>query len=118
MCSHLLTILTVTVLAGAAAAQNARIQPSGFIINPGQAKLTRAGDRTALTALPVDLLYPGDRLQAGKDPVTFVSCQKKMTHQLDPGGEVVFAGDGVRVRGKLSDLKPVTSCQMPSVARL
>lgn len=120
MHSKVIAAVTVamTLLAGVAAAQGGRVQPSGFILSPGQAKLIRAGDKAALTALPVDLLYPGDRLQAGTQPVTFVSCQKKMTHQLEPGGEVVFSNDGLRAKGRLVDVKPVTTCQMPSVARL
>src|SRR5436305_737598 len=100
-------------------AQARKEEPVGLIRVPGGAKMVRAGNASALTARPGDVIFAGDILRSGDSPASFTYCPSKITQTLPPKTEVLLDTKQIVVKsGKLGDTVPARACFLPAIARL
>jgi tetratricopeptide (TPR) repeat protein len=105
--------------AGILSAQPKKEEPVGLVLNPGGAKLLRAGVETPLGAKAGDVLFSGDAMKTESAPASFLYCPSKTSQALAPSGDVLFAALAMKVRaGKLVDSKQIASCFLPQVVRV
>src|SRR4051812_49472092 len=94
-------------------------EPVGLVLQPGSAKLIRAGVETPLAAKPGDILFAGDAMKTEAAPASFLYCPAKSSQSLGPAGDALFGSSQLKLRaGKLADPKPVPSCFLPQVVRV
>src|SRR5258708_38272685 len=94
-------------------------EPVGLVLQPGSAKLTRAGVEPPLAAKPGDILFSGDAMKTEAAPASFLYCPSKSSQSLGAAGDVLFGPTALKVRaGKIMDPKPMGSCFMPHVVRV
>ncbi|MDE3194931.1 MAG: hypothetical protein KGN84_01200, partial [Acidobacteriota bacterium] len=112
-------LLSTAVLFGSATRADIREEPVGLVLVPGSGKVLRAGSLTPLAARAGDVLFSGDSLRSGAGPSSFLFCPDKKSETLDPSGEVVLESKALKVKtGKVSGVKPVNACFLPSVVRV
>ena len=108
--------LLASVTALAALAQLPRETPSGMIFSDG-ATVTRS-PRTAVAARPGELLLAGDRIKAGADGVSLLSCPERKIVKLAPNAEAVVTRRGFDTTpANLSTERLVAGCFLPPVKR-
>jgi tetratricopeptide (TPR) repeat protein len=96
-----------------------REEPVGLVLIPGAGKVLRANTETPLAARAGDILFSGDALRSEGAPASFLFCPDKKSETLDQGGEVVLESKVLKVKsGKLSGVKPVNACFLPTVVRV
>src|SRR4051812_50213079 len=94
-------------------------EPVGLVLQPGSAKLIRAGVETPLAAKPGDILFSGDAMKTEAAAASFLYCPSKSSQSLAPAGDVVFGPAQLKIRaGKIADTKQVSSCFLPQVVRV
>src|SRR5258706_2367338 len=113
--------LLVTLLSSVAlfADQPAQKEESlGLILNPGGAKLLKAGTETPLEARAGDLLYAGDGLRTAAGPAQFLFCPSKTIQLLSPSGEMRLDKTAAKAKtGKLTET-PARACALPTTLRV
>ena len=96
-----------------------REEPVGLVLIPGAGKVLRAGSETPLAARAGDILFSGDALRSGGGSSSFLYCPEKKSETLDPSGEVLLETKALRIKsGKVSGVKPVNACFLPTVVRV
>ena len=100
-------------------AQAKKEEPVGLVLQPGGAKLIRAGVETPLAAKPGDILFAGDAMKTEASAASFLYCPSKSSQSLGPAGDALFGSSQLKLRsGKLAEPKPVSSCFLPQVVRV
>ncbi|MBK9169143.1 MAG: tetratricopeptide repeat protein [Bryobacterales bacterium] len=100
-------------------AQPKREEPVGLMLQPGGAKLLRAGVETPLAAKAGDVLFAGDTLRTEAAAASFLFCPGKSSQSLAPSGEALLEATQIKVKsGQLAGAKPVASCFLPKVVRV
>jgi class 3 adenylate cyclase len=111
--------LTVLLSTGILFAQGKKEEPVGLVLQPGGAKLIRAGVETPLAARSGDILFAGDAIKTESAAASFLYCPSKSSQSLGPSGDALFGPSQVKIRaGKLADAKPVSACFLPQVIRV
>ncbi len=115
-------VLAVVLLASMAAAPALRAQggdsPVGLIIAAGpEAKILRGG--SAQPGRAGDMLFPGDRVAAGKDPVSYLYCPSRRQQTLDRNSEAQIQATVVQVqKGKIGAEREIAVCALPQKVAL
>jgi tetratricopeptide (TPR) repeat protein len=110
---------TLLLLAAPLFAETPREEPVGLILLPGTGKVLRANSETPLAARAGDILFAGDSLRSGGGASSFLYCPDKKSETLDQGGEIVLESKALKIKsGKLSGVKPVGACFLPTVVRV
>ena len=113
--------LLVTLLSSVAAFADQAAQKEeslGLILNPGGAKLLKAGTETPLDARSGDLLYAGDGLRTAAGPAQFLFCPSKTIQILSPSGEMRLDKTTAKAKtGKLTET-PARACALPTTLRV
>ncbi len=94
--------------------------PVGLLTAAGpQAKLLRRDSNKPVPARVGEMLFAGDRLLAGTDPVAYLFCPSRSLQTLDRQAEALFQPTEVKVqKGKILAQKEVGSCLLPQKVRL
>ena len=109
----------VLLLSAPLLADTPREEPVGLILVPGAGKVLRANTETPLAARAGDILFAGDALRSEGAASSFLYCPEKKSETLDQGGEIVLESKALKIKsGKLSGVKPVNACFLPTVVRV
>lgn len=110
----LASAFSVLLLAAlSAGAQGRKIVPVGLVMGAG-AIITR--DKQSAPVKPGEVIFAGDRLQAGTTSVPFLFCPQKITASVAAKGEAVF--EEKELAGAIENRKPVSACFLPAVQKL
>lgn len=106
--------IPVFVLAGlSVGAQAKKSVPVGLVMGAG-ATITR--DKQTAPVKPGELIFAGDRLQAGSASVPFLFCPQKISASVAAKGEAVF--EEKEISGAIESRKSVSACFLPAVQKL
>ncbi len=102
------------VLAGLSVwAQGKKSVPVGLVMGAGAA-ITR--DKQTAPVKPGEVIFAGDRLQAGAVAVPFLFCPQKLSASVAAKREAVF--EEKEISGAIENRKSVSACFLPAVQRL
>ena len=80
LCESLILLSSVLL------AEPAKEEPVGLVLQPGSAKLLRAGVETPLAAKAGDILFSGDAMKTESAQASFLYCPSKSSQSLMPDG--------------------------------
>src|SRR5712692_3296720 len=114
-----LVVLVMAVAGSPVYAQTAE-GPVGLLTAAGpQTKIFRRDSTRPVAARIGEMLFAGDRLLAGTEPVSYLYCPSRSLQTLDRQGEALFQSAEVKVqKGKILSQKTVGSCLLPQKVQL
>ncbi len=94
--------------------------PVGLLTAAGpQSKIIRRDSSKPVPARVGEMLFAGDRLLAGTEPVSYLFCPSRSLQTLDRQAEALFQPAEVKVpKGKIVSQKQVGSCLLPQKVQL
>lgn len=94
--------------------------PVGLLVSAGaDARIARRASPPPVAAHAGDILFAGDRLLAGKQPVSYLFCPARSFETLEANGEALFQSAEIKIqKGKIASRKEVSVCTLPQTVAL
>lgn len=111
------SLLACILWVPAAFSQVPMYRPVGLVLGAGAT--VQRGSQPAVAVQAGELLFAGDVIRAGQQPVAVLSCSRQMRFLLDAATEASVAeGEWKLKSGRITGEAPVSSCYLPDSPKL